>query len=506
MNAITDTTGDIVVTVACSEIRETAVEIEPVPAHFLTCREINILDRYKIQWVAVEDIQPSPENDEIYGSIEEAHDPAMGSLIDSIKAMGLEEPIILTLDGFILSGHRRFHAVERLNWNRVPVRFANIRRDQTNDYHRLLAAYNPQRVKSVAAVMAEQFIKSDEYTTEDDLLDREYARTDTDDLDTMVVTGTKDVSPINRRTDFLDAAVKVIMEMRSFWPLTIRQVHYKLLNDPPLTQTNKKPNERWRYRNNDASYEKLSDLLVSARYLSRVPMSAIDDLSRLSKDFSHVGFESVTQFVESEVESFLYGYGRNRMEGQPRHIEMLLEKNTLLNIVQPVCEKFMIPFSVNRGYGNPSLWTKMEDRWRQGGEKPFVLLSFSDHDPEGFDLCDDAIRSLRHRHGVEVELIRVGVTKEQINQHDVPTTLAKKSSTRYPDYLERTGSTDTWECEALDPMFIRNEIENALLSVIDIEQMHAVIRQENEEKSQIGKVRSRLGMQLHRLLSEGEQP
>lgn len=487
---------------ATTEVSENA-DIQFIPHTFLTCREIEMTKRYHVEWVDVHNIKPSPENDEIYGGVNFDSDPAMRALIDSICSMGLEEPLILTLDGFILSGHRRYFAVCFLAWKYVPVRLANIRRDQTQDYHRLLAAYNPQRIKSVAAVLSEKFIQSESYTTEADLLEREYDRSSIEHLDFMAVKGDKDVEPIGRRTEFLKAAVAVVGNMQKFWPLTIRQIHYKLLNNPPLTQTTRKANERWRYKNDVASYNKLSDLLVSARYLGHIPMHAIDDISRTSKDFSDIGFASVTQFINFEVDDFLDRYSRNRMEGQPKHIEILLEKNTLLNIIHPVCEKFMVSYSVNRGYGNPSLWRKMESRWRKGGCKPFVLLSFSDHDPEGFDLCDDAVRSLRFRHGVDVELIRVGVTQEQVDEHNVSPNFAKESSSRFQSYVDRTGSTDSWECEALDPEFIQNTIEDALLNpdVIDIEQMNAVIRRENEEKMQISKIRQRLGTQLVSMLS-----
>jgi hypothetical protein len=76
--------------------------------------------------------------------------PALQSIVDSIERLGLEEPLIVTTDNYILSGHRRFVAVQHLGWAQVPVRFSKVRRDQSTDYHRLLAQYNPQRVKSVA--------------------------------------------------------------------------------------------------------------------------------------------------------------------------------------------------------------------------------------------------------------------------------------------------------------------------------------------------------------------
>lgn len=469
----------------------------------LTCPEID-LDRYQVELIDVDDLRPSPENDEIYGEIDEDNDPALPGLIDSIRQMGLEEPIIATLDGFVLSGHRRLYAVRSLGWKRVPVRFANIRRDETADYHRLLAAYNPQRVKSVAAIMAERFIQSENYVTEADLYSREYERTSTDELETMAVVGTKEVEPIGRRKEFLEAVKGVVAGMRNFWPLTVRQVHYRLLNAPPLTQDTKKKSERWRYRNDQASYNKLSNLLVAARYLGHVPMHAIDDPTRTSKDFSQYGWENTTDFISQQSDRFLTGFYRNRREGQTRHVEVLLEKNTLLNIANPVCDRFDVPFTVNRGYGNPSVWAKIEKRWRDNGCKPFVLLSVSDHDPEGFNLVDDAIRSLRHIHQVDVDLVRVAITHDQVADLDLAPNFAKEGSTRFKEYVERTGANQTWECEALDPQFLRDQLEDAILSVTDTDQLNAVVRRENEEKDQLAQVRRRMGPAIMRMIQEGD--
>ena len=77
-------------------------------------------DRYAVEFVPIGSITPSPENDQVYGEIQ--HDEAMGALIDSIRRKGLDEPILLTEDRFILSGHRRYYAVGFLGWKEVPVR------------------------------------------------------------------------------------------------------------------------------------------------------------------------------------------------------------------------------------------------------------------------------------------------------------------------------------------------------------------------------------------------
>jgi hypothetical protein len=54
----------------------------------------------------------------------------------------------------------------------------------------------------------------------------------------------------------LESRQQVTENLRPYWPLSVRQVHYKLLNNPPLTQTTKKKNERWRYKNNLDNYGK----------------------------------------------------------------------------------------------------------------------------------------------------------------------------------------------------------------------------------------------------------
>lgn len=61
--------------------------------------------RFQVDFVDIESIKPSPENDEVYGAVQD--DEQMESLIDSIQRRGLEEPLIVSSDSYIISGHRR---------------------------------------------------------------------------------------------------------------------------------------------------------------------------------------------------------------------------------------------------------------------------------------------------------------------------------------------------------------------------------------------------------------
>jgi len=66
-------------------------------------------DHDSILTVALIEIRPSPENDAIYGVIDPT-DQEIIELAQSITEHGLREPLTVTADGYILSGHRRYAA------------------------------------------------------------------------------------------------------------------------------------------------------------------------------------------------------------------------------------------------------------------------------------------------------------------------------------------------------------------------------------------------------------
>jgi len=221
-------------------------------------------------------------------------------------------------------------------------------------------------------------------------------------------------------------------------------------------------------------------------------MECIDDPTRVCRDYQFKTYANVAQFVESELDLFLKGYVRHKLEGQSRHVELLLEKNTLMPMCEPVADRFMLPLTVSRGYGNASLWSKVEERFRQSGAEELILLTVADHDPDGFALIDDAVRSLRDLHSIPVKVVRVGLTMEQIQGQGAHPNFAKESSSRFKQYVQRTGSNECWEVEALDPKVLQTELHDAILSVLDMEQLQAVQDQQAVEQKEIAQLRQRV--------------
>lgn len=82
----------------------------------------------KASTVPIESVFPSPENDDIYGAINPKDIDLVNLAID-IQSNGIREPIHVSLDGYVLSGHRRLAAAKLANLIRVPITRIPISRD-----------------------------------------------------------------------------------------------------------------------------------------------------------------------------------------------------------------------------------------------------------------------------------------------------------------------------------------------------------------------------------------
>ena len=91
-------------------------------------------------------IEPASLNDQLYDPVDES-EPSFWALVEDIREHGILEPIVVSADGYILSGHRRNAAARALKLDRIPVR---VRHDisyvwNEDEFLRLLASYNRQR-------------------------------------------------------------------------------------------------------------------------------------------------------------------------------------------------------------------------------------------------------------------------------------------------------------------------------------------------------------------------
>jgi hypothetical protein len=99
----------------------------PLCGNGVGSQSLNRSSSQELVLVPVSDISPAPENDEIYGVVS-PDDPEVRELARSINQVGLKDPLLISQDRFIISGHRRWVAAQLVGLKDVPVRIEPLSR------------------------------------------------------------------------------------------------------------------------------------------------------------------------------------------------------------------------------------------------------------------------------------------------------------------------------------------------------------------------------------------
>ena len=91
-------------------------------------------------------LKTCPINSEIY------RDSDVGDLVNSIGEVGLLQPIVVTPDNTIISGHRRFKAMQSLGWTEVEVEEKEVEEDSIPLY---IVLFNQSRNKVASELIRE---------------------------------------------------------------------------------------------------------------------------------------------------------------------------------------------------------------------------------------------------------------------------------------------------------------------------------------------------------------
>lgn len=446
----------------------------------------------EVVYLALSEIRPSRQNDKIYNPFNLAN-PEDRAMAESVRDKGILEPLVVTLDGYIISGHRRYAAATAAMLESVPCRIYRMERDDftPDDFVRLLREFNRQREKSIDERTREALVSLSPVDAYNVLLDRRRKDSDISQFDgaTIAIAGRKERAAISKaKAPFIAAIKRVLEERRQFWPLSDRQIHYALLNDPPLKHASK-PKEI--YVNDLNSYKSLTDLLTRARLEGIIPMNAISDETRPVTEHNH--HRSSAPFIKQEVEWFLTNYQRDLQQSQPHHIEIIGEKLTVQAIIKPVAQEYGIPLTIGRGYCSLPPRNAIARRFRRSGRDRLVLLILSDHDPDGDAIAESFPRSMRDDFGIDqIMAIKVALTREQVERFNLPPGLeAKVGSAHHAKFTAKHG-VHVHELEALAPAQLQDILRSAINSVIDREKFNYEVEQERRDAQHIDGIRQRV--------------
>jgi hypothetical protein len=412
------------------------------------------------------------------------NDPDVRALAQSIEEYGLKEPLVVTLDRFIISGHRRHAACRRLGWETVPCRVEPIRHDDPK-FLAMLVEHNRQRVKSLDEVVREKVITTDPADAYTALIKHRKAASTVkgEFLDLGDVKRRKKIGRLKEPMAL--AIMKIVSDLKDWWPTSDRTVHYNLLNDPPLRNANKKDS---RYRNDLKSYKDTCDILTRLRLEGLIPHAAIADPTRKVETWDRE--RDVGEFVAREMKWFLCLYHRDLQQSQPNHIEVVGEKNTIAGSIHDVCEKFCVPYTIGRGYCSLAPRYEMAQRFKKSGKEKLIVLCLSDFDPEGEDIPESFARSMRDDFGLAVQARKVALTFEQVEERDLPPTFdIKTEGSRYEKFAAKYGD-NAHELEAIAPDDLAKLLEAAIDSVMDRKRFNKELDAEKEDAARLAAIRA----------------
>jgi hypothetical protein len=439
----------------------------------------------ELQEKPLDAIRPSPENDQIYDPVDTT-DEDFVALVASIRHHGIIDALVVSEDGYIVSGHRRYAAAQAARLLSVPCRVLAIRREDDIDaFVRLLREFNRHRNKTFAEKAREVLVEIDPTEAHRRLI-RHRAAKAVVKIEKLKLEDRRARAGISKaKKPMLDCVLKVLKDRRQFWPLSVRQVHYALLNAPPLKHASK-PDSR--YANDQESYKNLDSLLVRARLAGTIPRSAIADETRPVTTWKV--YRDPQPFIRDSLGELLQGYYRDLMQSQPNHVEVLVEKNTVAKICETVCSRYCVPMTSGRGFCSLPPRLEMERRYRTSGKSKLILLIVSDFDPEGEVIAESFARYMRDDFGIKALCpVKVALTSDQVARFGLPPNLiAKENSTNRKKFVERHGE-NVWELEALEPEQLQEVLESAIQSVIDMEAFDAEVAAEAKDAARIESMR-----------------
>jgi hypothetical protein len=256
---------------------------------------------------------------------------------------------------------------------------------------------------------------------------------------------------------FSDQSVKIISlangilnEYRSKgYRLTLRQLYYQLV-------------ARGYIENSIRSYKRIGDLMSNARLSGLIDWSMIEDRGRETVGPRH--WENPAQIIRSAAEQFKI----DKWVDQPCYCEVMVEKDALSGILIPVCMELDIKFNANKGYSSSSAMYEAGQRFDEAGHdgKELHLFYLGDHDPSGIDMTRDITDRIDlFCYGRDIEVHRLALNMDQVNEWNPPKNPAKETDARFAGYVREFGHS-SWELDAVKPEdlvdLVKNEVENLI--------------------------------------------
>lgn len=249
--------------------------------------------------------------------------------------------------------------------------------------------------------------------------------------------------------------------------ITVRHYYYKLLSSDSITLTTAETSK-------ENAYNFVSRLLSEARDNGSFPFEAVVDNGRRAHSYS--SFDSVSEYVWNQKRSY---YRLDPWRGQRERIEIIVEKDGLLDMVARYTQHWRIPVRTVEGFSSVTRAKDLASHYGTG--KHYTVLYLGDFDPSGI-LIQRKLKEKLNEYGSYPAFKRIALT-----QSDTLSLPAYSAVPVDPDsdhakavkWFERYGQHQQgYEVETLPPTELERKILKAISPYINSEKFEAALRLE----------------------------
>jgi hypothetical protein len=232
--------------------------------------------------------------------------------------------------------------------------------------------------------------------------------------------------------------------------LTVRQLYYQLVARDVVVNTLQ-------------SYKRVASIINDGRLAGVVDWEAIEDRTR--EFVRRQRWESGAHILQAASDSFHVDMWSN----QSLRCFVIIEKEALVGVLEPICNKLDVPILAARGYPSGTVlreFSQSDILPALDASQDVVVFHLGDHDPSGMDMTRDLQERLEMFSYNPVELVRIALNMPQIEERNPPPNPAKTTDSRFQKYMEEFG-TESWELDALPPTFLSELVGDAIGERID---------------------------------------
>jgi len=247
--------------------------------------------------------------------------------------------------------------------------------------------------------------------------------------------------------------------------LSLRQLYYQMV-------------ARDLVENSIQSYKRIGNLVNDARLAGLIDWDMIEDRGR--ETITPPMWRNPADIVQAAASQFAI----DRWADQGNHVEVMVEKAALEGVLIPVCRELGIRFTANRGYSSSSTMYEAGKRLEHYTNEKNVYILYLGDDPSGIDMTRDVRERLTLFSGSTVEVKRLALNYDQIEEYHPPENPAKMTDSRASAYVVEFGMS-SWELDALNPDTLATLVRDVVVDLRDETLWDMALEREAEMRAEL---------------------